>query len=130
MNNSNPERFPVITIFCLIWQIGLGAVYLWSAGVPTLPVVSLSIARVFTYVGLPETATIPVLIDGRGYNAGQWLRAASTPAGAATLRASEWLLFYLPTVSVFLTALSILIHRRWWIKRRPTVVRGVRVIKQ
>lgn len=130
---NRSERFPILSVFCLIflaWETGLGAVYLWAAREPTLPSISLCLARIFVFAGLPETSAIPILLNGKGYTAGQWLRAASTPAGAATLRASEWLLFYLPTVSVFLTALSILIHRRWWIKRRPTVVRGVRVIKQ
>lgn len=133
MNNTNPERFPVITIFCLIflgWETGLGAVYLWAVGEPPLPAISLCLARLFAAAGLPDSSVVPIVVNGRGYTVGQWLRAAATPAGAATLRASEWLLFYLPTVSFFLTGLSILIRRRWRIKRRPTVVRGVRVIKR
>ena len=133
MNNSNPERFPVITIFCLIcliWQIGLSAVYLWAAGEPTLPAISLCLARLFAATGLPDSSVIPLIVNGRVYSAGQWLRAGSTPAGASTLLASQWLLFYIPSVSFFLSLLSILIARMWAIKRGPKLVRGVRVIKR
>lgn len=129
MNNTNPERFPILTTFCLIflfWQINLSAVYLWSAGEPPLPTISLCLARLFDAAGLPDSSAIPILIHGRGYTAGDWLRAAATPAGASTLRASTWMLFYLPPVSFFLTCLSLFVTRRVT-KRGPKLIRGVRV---
>ena len=131
--NNRSERFPILSVFCLVflgWQIALGAVYLWAAGEPPLPAISLCLARLFAAAGLPDSSVIPIVVNGRGYTAGQWLRAASTPAGASTLRASQWLLFYIPFVSFFLTFLSILIARVWAIKRGPKLVRGVRVIKR
>lgn len=131
--NNRSERFPILSVFCLIflaWETGLGAVYLWTVGEPPLPSISLCLARLFAVAGLPDSSVIPLVVNGRVNSVGQWLRAASTPAGASTLLASQWLLFYIPSVSFFLSLLSILIARMWAIKRGPKLVRGVRVIKR
>ena len=133
MNSNTQERFPIITIFCLVflgWHISLSVVYFWVTRVPPSHVVSLSLARIFVAGGLPGSSLIPLIVEGRVYTAIDWLRASNTPAGAATLRASDWLLFYLPVFSVFLAALSILTARRWRKKRAPKLVRGVQVIRR
>lgn len=133
MNTNTPERFPILTIFCLIflgWQIALAAVYFWIAHEPPTPPVSVALARLFVGAGLTDNSIVPLLVDGRHFTARQWLDAAHTPAGASTLRASDWLLVYIPIFSVFLTLLSMLTGRRWRKKRAHKLVRGVQVIRR
>lgn len=127
------ERFPILTIFFLIfigWHLASSVVYFWVTHLPPSHAVSLALARVFVAGGLADSSMIPLLIEGRTYTALDWLRAANTPSGAATLRASDWLLFYIPVFSIFLTLLSLLSVRRWRKKRAPKLVRGVQVIRR
>lgn len=127
------ERFPILTIFCLIflgWHLASSVVYFWVTHLLPSHVVSLSLARIFVAAGLPYTSIIPVPIDGRVHAAIDWIRAANTKPGAAILRASDWLLFYLPVFSIFLAALSIWTARRWRKKRAPKLLRGVQVIRR
>ena len=133
MNSNTQERFPIITIFCLVflgWHISLAVVYFLITRVPPSHAVSVALARVFVSGGLPASSIIPLVLEGRTYSALDWLRAANTPSGAATLRASDWLLFHIPIVSLFLTLLSMLTVRRWRKKRAPKLLRGVQVIRR
>ena len=133
MNSNTQERFPIITIFCLVflgWHISLAVVYFLITRVPPSHAVSVALARVFVAGGLPYSSMIPLPIEGRSYTALDWLRAANTTPGAATLRGSDWLLIYLPIFSVFLTVLSMLTARRWRKKKSPKLVRGVQVIRR
>ena len=127
------ERFPILTILCLIflaWHVASSVVYFWVTQLPPTHVISLALARLFLAGGLPYSSIIPLLVAGRTYAAVDWIRAANTTPGAATLRGSDWLLIYLPIFSVFLTLLSLLSVRRWRKKRAPKLVRGVQVIRR
>ena len=133
MNSNTPERFPILTIFCLVflgWHISLSAAYFWVTQLPPTHVISLALARLFVGAGLPHNSIVPLPVDGRMHAAIDWIRAADTPAGAATLSASDWLLIYIPIFSVFLTLLSLLSVRRWRKKRAHKLVRGVQVIRR
>ena len=133
MNSNTQERFPILTIFCLVflgWHVASSAVYFWVTREPPSHVVSLSLARVFVACGLPDSSIIPLLVAGRTYAAIDWIRAAHTTPGAATLRGSDWLLLYIPIVSLFLTSLSMWTGRRWSKKKAPKLLRGVQVIRR
>lgn len=132
-SNHTPERFPILTIFCLVWigfEVALSAAYLHLTRQPPTPPVSVALARLFVGAGLTDNSIVPLLVDGRHFTSRQWLDAAHTPAGASTLRASDWLLIYLPIFSIFLTVLSIWTARRWRKKRAPKLLRGVQVIRR
>lgn len=128
-HSHSPERFPILTIFCLIffgWQIAASALYFFWAGVPTWPAVALAMARFFVAVGLPESSLIPIFSGGKMSSAAEWTRAA----GPANWQASTWLLIYIPIFSVFLTLLSIFGSRRWRSRQGEKVLRGVRVLRR
>ena len=132
-SNHTPERFPILTIFCLVFlgfHISLSVAYFWVTQHPPNHVVSLALARVFVASGLPDNSIVPLLVEGRHFTARQWLDSAHTSAGAATLRASDWMLFYIPIFAVFLATLSIWTGRRWRKSKPLKVLRGVQVIRR